>query len=129
MVGAGFDWSRVTVAQAETDGSSRDPNQRSRRVTVEELIGLTQVLETTVLELLGPGPITNGSSTLSSDDLVAYLVGGPQEFTPEERTLLTRRALVSFELMSLSQNAESLTDEMERLDDEIDELRTKKENR
>jgi len=122
MVGAGFDWSRVTVAQAETDGSSRDPNQRSRRVTVE-------VLETTVLELLGPGPITNGSSTLSSDDLVAYLVGGPQEFTPEERTLLTRRALVSFELMSLSQNAESLTDEMERLDDEIDELRTKKENR
>ena len=127
MAGAGFDWSRVTVTQAETDGY-KGPNQRSRRVTVEELIGLAQVLETNVLELLGPGPTASGKSTLSRDDLFVYLVGGPQDFTPEELTLMTRRAVAQFEYLRITQTAETLDEEMKRLDGEIDYLRKEKGN-
>jgi transcriptional regulator with XRE-family HTH domain len=112
MVRAGFDWSRVTVAQAENER----PTQRGRRVTVEELLGLAIVLETSVLDLLGPDPIAVGANSLSRDDLAAFLVGGLEGgFTPEELTLVTRQAMAEIRYARLGEELAELEDQIERL--------------
>jgi transcriptional regulator with XRE-family HTH domain len=115
---AGFDWSRVTVAQSENEIGSA---ARSRRVTIEELIGLAMVLRTTVLELLEHGPISVGGTFLNRDDLIAHLVGGTEAFAPEELTLLTKRAVATAEIQRLA-------NERRDLDQQIADVRADKED-
>jgi len=115
---AGFEWSRVTVAQSENEPSE---SGRSRRITIEELVGLAFVLRTTVLDLFGPGPIEIGNQFMNRDDLLVHFVGGTDALAPEELTLLTRRALTEAEIRRLAAERASLTIQ-------IEEIRSNKED-
>lgn len=109
MTRAGFDWSRVTVAQSENEAG------RSRRVTVEELIGLALVLRRSVLSLLGPGPIAVGDTWQSRDDLIALLVGNPQTYAPDELELLAVRAAIAAQIKRMHQEENRITKQIEQI--------------